>query len=130
MVRILLVTTCRWFSSARMALALNEAGFEADAVCPPRHPMMLTNSINHLHHFSSFNAAGSIIRAARQSDPDWIVPCDDLATLLLHSVHAEIPKLVERSLGPRSSFSATVSRYTLLNLARDLGVKVAKTEAV
>src|SRR6266404_610348 len=130
MARILLATTCRWFSTARLALALKEAGFELDAVCPPRHPLALTNSINRIYRFRSLNATESIARAAREANPDWLIPCDDLATLHLHKLHPEIPILIERSLGPVSSFSTTVSRHALLALARDAGIDVAETEPV
>jgi len=69
-----------------------------------------------------------------------IIPNDDLATRHLHQLHerarsrgeagASLCALIERSLGAPESFTAVCSRALFMELAREEGVRVPKTEFI
>ena len=49
---ILLVTTVRWYPTARLAMALRDAGCVVDAVCPSGHPFGLTQAVRTMHNYN------------------------------------------------------------------------------
>jgi hypothetical protein len=72
--------------------------------------------------------------------PDIIVPICDRSVQHLHQLHAQcatqgelgrqIGGLIERSLGPADSFSIVSSRYDLLMMAKEAGIRVPETVRV
>ncbi len=40
--KVLVATTFRWYPTARLAMALANAGFTVEVVCPRRHPITKT----------------------------------------------------------------------------------------
>jgi hypothetical protein len=130
--KVLLVTTVRWFATARLAAALAECGCEVEAVCPIGHSVEAVNAVRRCYAFRSLRPQQSVDAAVRRSDPDLVVPCDDLATLLLHHLHANSrdPKLrttIERSLGNPHSFVVVRSRARIIEIARSLGIRAPET---
>ncbi len=133
--KVLLITTCRWFSAARLAMALDAAGFIVDAVCPKRHPLIGIRSISKVHRMRGFFPLASISSAISASQPNIVIPCDDLSALHLYDLHEKATQkrditlynLLERSLGPVQSFPTLKSRAQFLAMAKQEGIRVPDT---
>lgn len=138
--KILLATTCRWFSAARVALAFSEAGCLVEMVGPHGHPASETTALSHRYSFRGLAPIRSFRAAIDHSKPDLLIPCDDLATVYLHQLYSGLLEtgeenttlgaLLRRSLGPHSSFATLESRTKLMVLARSLGVRAPETAVV
>ena len=137
--KVLVVTTCRWVPTARLAMALDHAGCAIEAVCPPRHPLCKTRIVRRMHAYRDLMPLGSIKDAIVAAKPDLLVPGDDLATQHLHELYcrahrpgktAAISELIERSLGAPQSFSIVYARTALMECAQELGIRVPKSEVV
>ena len=50
--KVLLATTCRWFPTARLGMALANAGCVVDAVCPSGHPLSRTGAVHQTHVYN------------------------------------------------------------------------------
>ncbi len=137
---MLVVTTCRWLSTARLAVALTNAGCTVEAVCPPRHPVRKTSVLQRAHTYHGLVPLASFADAIATSKPDLIIPSDDLATRHLHDLYRRAQKdgdsgaplraLIERSLGAPASFPVTYGRTAFMELAREEGIRVPKTAVV
>lgn len=136
--KVLLTETNRWSLAARLAIGLSEAGCEVSAVCPPHyHPLRKTRAVQRTFSYSGLRPLESLTAAIEAVEPDLIVPSCDRGLGHLHELHArsrsnegagsKLAALIERSLGPPSSYSAVRSRYDLLALARDEGVRTPTT---
>jgi hypothetical protein len=137
---VLIVTTARWFPTARLAVALANAGFTVDAVCPSHHPITKTDAVLRIYNYDGLDALTSVAEAITGARPDVLVPGDDLATQHLHLLYdqelnkggsgASICALVERSLGSPESFPALYARTKFMELAQEEGVRVPKTAVI
>ncbi len=138
--KVLLATTSRWYPAARLASALAGAGCEVAAVCPAHHPLRKTRSVHQIHVYHGLAPLISFARAIASSQPDFIVPGDDLATQHLHGLYALeqrrgktgslICDLIERSLGNPESFPLVSARAAFMKLAREAGIRVPLTEVI
>jgi hypothetical protein len=136
----LVATTCRWFPTARLAMALANAGCTVAAVCPPRHPLAKTRAVRQIHAYHDLLPLRSFANAIAATNPDFIVLGDDLATRHLHHLHsqesrhgdagASICALIERSLGAAESFPIVYARTAFIELAQAEGIRVPKTEVI
>ncbi len=137
---VLVATTCRWFPTARLAMALANAGFTVEAVCPPRHPLHKTSAVRGAHTYRGLTPLSSFADAIAATRPDFIVPSDDLATLHLHQLHHRegrigkrggwIGELIERSLGAPESFPVVFARSSFIQLAQAEGIRAPRTEVI
>jgi hypothetical protein len=137
---VLIATTARWLPTARLAVALANAGFTIDAVCPSRHPFSETGAIRRIYRYRGLDALTSFANAIAAAKPDLIIPGDDLATQHLHLLYdqekrkgdAGVPTcaLLERSLGARENFSALYARTKFMALAHNEGIRAPKTEVI
>jgi predicted ATP-grasp superfamily ATP-dependent carboligase len=137
---VLIATTSRWFPTARLAAALASAGCSVDAVCPTGHPMTNLRGMRKTYTFRGLTALRSFAEAICTTQPDLIVPGDDLATCHLHSLYQRelrrgqtrdsICALIERSLGSSESFPVVYARTAFIDLAREAGVRAPKTEVI
>jgi len=137
---ILIATTARWFPTARLAVALANAGFTVDAVCPTSHPITKTGSVRHTYKYNGLNAVASFAEAIAAAKPDLIVPADDLSTQNLHALYTRekgqgrdgeaTGALIERSLGAPESFDVPYARTKFIELAWEAGVRVPKTAVI
>lgn len=137
---ILIATTSRWFSTARLAMAFADAGCLVEAVCPPGHPLSTLKAVKNIHPYHGLSPISSFVAAIAAAKPDLIVPNDDLATRHLHEIYARESKrglagartceLIVRSLGAPESFPIVYQRSAILSLARELGVRVPDTDIV
>jgi hypothetical protein len=137
---ILIFSTTRWFPSARLGMALADAGCTVDAVCLTGHPLGLTKAPRRLFSYSNFAPLRSLARAIAASNPDLIIPGDDLATHHLHELYRRESKntekksqtcpLIERSLGSPDSFPIVYERASFMHLAEQVGVRIPKTALI
>lgn len=136
--------------TARLAVALASSGFDVEALCPPRHPVSQTRTLQRAHAYRGLAPIGSLLRAIARANPDLVVPGDDLAVRHLHELYREraassselasrelpsremlaIEPLIERSLGSPESFSVISSRAAFMKLAREEGIRVPRTGVV
>ncbi len=137
---ILVFATTRWFPTARLGMALANAGCTVDAVCPSRHPLRKTHALRQMHKYSYFSPLSSLQHAVVSARPDLIVPGDDLATHRLHELYwqdeqhngrqSTLCALIERSLGSPESFPIVYERTSFMRLAEEAGVRVPTTAAL
>jgi formate-dependent phosphoribosylglycinamide formyltransferase (GAR transformylase) len=130
---LLLVATLRWPIAARLAIAFARLGCHIDVVCPRGHPIESTTGIvDRLHRYSTVRPSASLYHAIVASTPDYAIPCDDDAAVLLSGLHESIGAnssdgvraLVERSLGVAEGPRIATARGRLMAIAEQLGVRV------
>jgi thioesterase domain-containing protein len=127
--RPMFVTTVRWFSAARLAHALSEAGFTVSTCRPKGHPLDLVDSLATVARFRRLWPLRSIAQAIRAANPDLVI-CDDEPSLaLLRRLHArvrtsdpEMARLLARSLGKVEDWPSLTSRAGLAAEAHALEV--------
>jgi biotin carboxylase len=137
---VLVVTTVRWFPTARLAVALANAGFTVDAVCPSRHPLGKTHALRRVYGYHGLSPLESLRRAIASAKPDLIVPGDDLATQHLHLLDeqeestaragSDLRLLIERSLGAPENFRTLYARTKFMKLAEQEGIRVPQTQVI
>ena len=138
---VLLTDVSRFVTSARLAIAFAAAGLRVEAVCPPRdHFLLKTRAVARTHPYSWFDPLQSLKDAIEIAKPAIVIPCDDRGVEDLQELFREaraggsagghIADLIERSLGPAESFFALVSRNDLLEVARELGLRVPASRLV
>jgi hypothetical protein len=134
--KALIATTSRWVPTARLAMALSQAGFVVDAVCPARHPLGKIKALRQAYAYRGLAPLTSFAHAIAAAEPDLIVPGDDLSTFHLQRLHqregsqGELGQLIERSLGTAESFPTVYARTAFMGLAEAAGVRVPKTEVI
>src|SRR5580698_9064520 len=121
-------------------MAMAQAGFSVDAVCPAGHPIANTSALRTGYPYSGLTPARSIASAITTSKPDLVIPCDDLASLQLHQLYAaeekrggagsEICAVLSRSLGFPTNFPMLYERATFIEMAANEGVRVPKMTVV
>ena len=137
---ILIAATERWYPTARLGMALADAGCNVEAVCPAGHPLEKTSSVRQAHSYHGLTPLMSFVHAIQATKPELIVPADDLATRHLHQLHdrarrdqnggMNLCELIERSLGAPESFPVVFSRSGFMVLAREEGLRVPQTEVI
>jgi len=137
---VLIATTSHWFPAARLAMALASAGCTVDAVCPSKHSLGKMSVVRQIHPYRGLMPLHSFADAIAATNPDLIVPGDDLATTHLHRLHAReklrgnggqtICELIERSLGTAESFPVVYARAAFMEVAREEGIRAPKTEVI
>jgi len=137
---VLIVTTARWFPTARLAVALANAGFTVDAVCPSNHPITKTDAVRRIYNYDGLDALSSVSDALVAAKPDVVVPGDDLATQHFHQLYEQkrsegdagalLCSLIERSLGSPENFPALYARAKFMALAEEEGIRVPKTSVI
>jgi formate-dependent phosphoribosylglycinamide formyltransferase (GAR transformylase) len=133
---VLIAATSRWVPTARLAIALSQAGFLVDAVCPARHPLGKIRALQQRYLYRGLTPLSSFAHAIAATKPDLIVPGDDLATLHLQRLHhragsqSQLGQLIESSLGRAESFPTVQARTAFMELAERAGVRVPKTAVI
>jgi hypothetical protein len=138
--KVLIATTRCWIPTARLAVALANAGFAIEAVCPSRHPLGESGLECRTYGYSGLRGPASFLAAITAAKPDLIVPGDDLATQHLHILYdreqqrgtagAQICSLIERSLGAPENFRYLYARTKFIELAREEGVRSPEMEVI
>jgi hypothetical protein len=137
---VLIATTSRWFPTARLGVALSNAGCKVEAVCPSRHPIRATSAGQTIRRYRALEPLASFAEAISATNPDFIIPGDDLAVQHLHQIYyreesrgksgAAICALIERSLGAPESFPVVGPRAAFIEVASQEAVRAPVTEAV
>jgi hypothetical protein len=130
--------TARWAAPARLGVDLSRAGADVSFLCPRHHPVLKARAVSRTFHFSSRHPLDSIQAAIEASNPDIVIPCDDRSVQFLHELHrratiegrSNIVDLISHSLGAPSGFPIVSSRYELLNIARQEGLRVPETHQI
>jgi hypothetical protein len=138
--KVLIATTSRWVPTARMSMALANAGCTVEAVCPPRHPLGKTNVVRQTHTYHGLAPLRSFMSAIVATSPDLVVPGDDLATRHLHDLHSRgeregnaglpVCALIERSLGAAENFPVIFARSAFMEVAHQEGIRVPNTGVI
>ena len=134
---ILVAATSHWFPTARLAMALADAGCDVEAVCPPRHPLRVTRAVRQTHTYRGLAPLISLADAIDAAKPDLVIPGDDLSTRHLHHLYrqeldrgqkgSQTCELIRRSFGAPESFPVVYERATFMRLAEEEGVRAPKT---
>ncbi len=137
---ILIATTARWFTTARLATALSNSGCSVDVVCPSGHSLRNTNAVRNVHTYHGLTPLTSFTDAIAATHPDLIIPADDIAVRHLHEIYQHAAKygeagvalraLIEKSMGAPESFPIAYARAAFINLAREEGVRAPMTEEI
>jgi ATP-grasp domain-containing protein len=136
--KILLTTTTRWPSPARLMIGFSGVGLVVSIVCPAHgHPSQKVRVVHNTFPYKPLAPLDSLADAIEAAKPDIIIPCDDLGVRHLHELHSserarhasevDIPALIVRSLGPLESYATVDSRYSLLNISREAGIRTPDT---
>jgi hypothetical protein len=139
--RVLLTDTNRWALSARLAIAVSQAGCQVSAACAmPGHALLKTRAVHRTFRYSGLRPLESLTAAIEAVEPEVVIPCCDRSVGHLHELYAraqsqgaagsKMAALIERSLGSPSSYPTVSSRYGLLALAREEGIRVPSTMRV
>jgi biotin carboxylase len=137
--KVLVVATSRWFTTARLAMAMTKAGCTVAAVCPLGHPLAKTSAVQHVHPYSGLVPLKALADAIAATNPDFILPSDDLAARHLHQLYekrrrskAEEPicALIERSIGTPECLPIVYARTAFMQLAAAEGIRVPITSVV
>jgi hypothetical protein len=136
--KVLLAENSGWSVVALLAVRLASAGVHVSAVCPPRHLLHKTRAVREILPYSAFRPLESLSDAIEATRPDFIIPCDDRAIGHVHELHSgtvrrgasDLTALIEKSLGSPDSYSVVSSRYELLRIAREEGLRVPDTEQI
>lgn len=137
---LLIATTARWFPTARLAVALANAGFTIDAVCPSNHSIAKTDLVRRIHRYRALHGPSSFSEAIAACKPDLVIPGDDLATQNLHLLYlqcrrngdagAPVCALIERSLGASEGFPILYARTKFIEFASRQGIRVPETQVI
>jgi thioesterase domain-containing protein len=135
--RPMILTTMRWFSAARLAHALLEAGFVVSACRPRSHPLELVEGLTSEHRLSRWWRGRSVLAAIRRAEPDIILPDDERALTLLRRLHArvqrgtpELAAVIAHSLGRVDAWPQIASRTGLATAAHALDIPAPLTRVV
>jgi len=139
--KVLLVESSNWACAHRLAIVLSKAGSEVSAVCQAYdHPLLKARAVRRILPYSTIRPLRSLAIAIEATDPQIVIPCDDLAVQHLHQLHERAPKLeksargmaalIERSLGCPESYPIVSSRLGLVKIAREEGLQVPDTRQV
>ena len=133
--RVLLATTGKLPSTARLAMELHDAGAHVSLVSPSNHPARALNSIRNWTIYRAWAPGRSLESAIRRLQPDIVIPCDEITVRDLQGIACDtasrsVRQLIVRSTAPIRQFPTIVSRAALLSLASQLGVRVPKSQAL
>jgi hypothetical protein len=131
--RVLIAAWYRWPSAARVAAAFIAGGIHVDVVCPDFHPIQTLKGLSARHRFAVFQRSKSLASAIGESQPDIIIPCDNIALGELEALRKTaappIVAVIERSIGGLGGCGALTSRVRLIEAAVEVGVPCPPTAA-
>ena len=114
-----------------MAAAFIAGGIHVDVVCPDFHPTQTLKGLSARFPFAVFQRSKSLASAIGESQPDIIIPCDNIALgeleALRKSAAPPIVAVIERSIGGLGGCGALTSRVRLIEAAVEAGVRCPPT---
>jgi hypothetical protein len=129
MPHVMLATTGRLPSTARVAMELHDAGAIVSLIAPSNHPAMVLDFLQRKIRHSALSPHATLEAGFLKLVPDAVVACDERTVRDLHELHrrtahASVRSVIERSVGPPSSWETITSRAAVMELAARLGVRV------
>jgi hypothetical protein len=97
-----------------------------EVVCPGGHPVTRTQVALRSYSFNGLRPIRSFLTAILAAKPTLIIPCDDLAAVLLtklykrsltHNSNEDLLRVLELSIGGTSTQAARASRSDLIGMA-------------
>jgi hypothetical protein len=131
--RVLLTTTVRWPSSARLVGAFAAVGARVEALLPQGHVARASRFLSARHNYDPLFPVAALKHALTATAPDLIVPCDDRALTHLLEAARRVPKtadVIARSLGRLESYPTLVARGTFIAAARAMRILAPATEKI
>lgn len=128
--KALIATSVWWPAPARLALRLIHYGCRVAAVCPPGHVLGKVRGIERVYPYRGLTSLQSLETAIQEFGADLVIPGDDRVVWQLHELHQSRPglrPLIEASLGDPAHYRVTASRAELLDVARELEIRVPET---
>ena len=127
--RVLIVSTMRWFSAARLADAMIEAGFTVSVCRPSGHPLEVVDGLAGDYSLHRTRPLRSIARAMAAAEPDLVLCDDERSLVLLRRLHSRHPhdSTLARSLG---DWTRLMSRSGVAENARAAGVDAPETMVI
>jgi hypothetical protein len=116
-----------------LALAFLRHGCNVQAVCPADHPFSFVSGISKIHPYRGACSLRSLHDAISSTSPDLVIPCDDGVVWQLHALHRSKPELrplIERSLGGPAGYEIVAGRAELMQIARQVGIRVPQTKRI
>lgn len=122
-------------------MAFHRLGCQVDLLCPSGHPAFSTHAIQRHYRYHGVTAQQSFRTAILASQPDIVIPCDDLAMRHLHGLYTAasqaddkdsgtICRILQNSMGNPTSYPITESRDKFMALMREAGVRIPETKTV
>jgi len=133
----LLISSCWWAFTARIALRFAALGWRVEAICPAGHPLRATRAVARVYNYSALRPLAALRTGIAAARPELIVPCDDRAVAQLHDLHARqddadiaAVQVIARSLGRPENYPIAVRRSRLIQIAHEQGLRAADMRAV
>jgi len=133
--RPLILTTMRWFSAARLADSLLQAGYTVSSCRPRGHPIDAVDGMTANHHLNRLWRRRSLLAAIRNARPDIILPDDERSLSLLRRLYADVGTddpslraLIAHSLG--HDWGTITSRAAFATDAQALGIDAPETARI
>lgn len=134
--KVLLLSSVRWPSVARLAAGFAQASCTVDAFAPAGAAIVASRYLSRWHRYSALFSTAAMRSAITRSAADLLVCCDDRALaqlLLLYKLEHDgsaIRELAKRSLGNPDAIPRLVSRAGFIAEARSEGIRVPETLAI
>jgi biotin carboxylase len=136
--KVLLLASARWVSTARLSLALTSFGCEVELMAQRNHPALQAGVVARSYRYDVLRPVESILRAIRASQPDIVIPVDELTVLHVEELRIAAESSSGEDQGAVLALLATSgdraetmalgrSRRSLLKMAADLGVPIPDT---
>jgi ATP-grasp domain len=130
---VLLAASTWWPLSAQLAISLRDQGCCVESLCPPGHPLRYVSGVKRHHLYRRVGSLSALHKAILAARPKIIIPCDDAVVWQLHRLYQTAPELrvlIARSLGSPEYFETVGSREELQLVARELRIRVPRTERI
>lgn len=138
--RALVATAFRWTGAARLATELRVRGWIVEVVAPSSNPSHRISAVTDSWRLSTTRPIASLENALAHTQADMIIPFDDRIRQSLQLVYARADPgspagmrtrgVIERSLGNPEHFSTLYSRFDILAIAEELGIRCPPTAPV
>ena len=121
-------------------MALTKAGCTVTAVCPSAHPVARTRAVQQIYIYNGFAPLKTLADAVIAAEPDFVLPCDDLATQQLYALYRNSRKrgnggesicaLLEHSFGSPECLPTAYARTAFMETAMSEGIRVPTTNVI
>jgi glutathione synthase/RimK-type ligase-like ATP-grasp enzyme len=122
-------------------MAFHRAGCVVEAVCPPEHPVFVTHALQASYRYRALAPLHSLRSAILRSQPELVVPCDDLVMMQLHQVFGEtanvnneearfLRECIRVSMGDPAGLPIAESQEQLMAVAREEGIRTPQTQPI